>query len=195
MRKPRKVDMNEVVEDHIKAQLDPGFIEPTAEDILAMEEAYRAAMANDPFVKKVQETLEFLPEEQIAPQVDGPVYDITEMFEIPKDKNFDQRRARDGRVITRDGEHTWKYGEGLAIAKLEDYIRSTYKGHYAAGGREDIQAFDAILAAGHGIGFCVGDIIKYSMRLGKKDGWNRKDVMKMLHYSILLLHAMEKEGK
>ena len=42
--------------------------------------------------------------------------------------------------------------------------------------------------SGHGDGFCIGNIIKYAQRYGKKDGYNRKDLLKVLHYGIMALH-------
>jgi hypothetical protein len=42
--------------------------------------------------------------------------------------------------------------------------------------------------SGHGEGFCIGNIMKYVQRYGKKDGYNRKDLMKVLHYTIMALH-------
>ena len=39
------------------------------------------------------------------------------------------------------------------------------------------------------MGFCIGNILKYAQRYGKKDGTNRKDLMKVLHYAIIALHV------
>ena len=39
----------------------------------------------------------------------------------------------------------------------------------------------------HGEGFCIGNIIKYAQRYGKKDGYNEKDLLKIVHYAIILL--------
>jgi hypothetical protein len=50
-----------------------------------------------------------------------------------------------------------------------------------------------VIDAGHGVGFCVGNIIKYAQRYGKKGGYNRKDLMKIIHYAIFLLHTHDKE--
>ena len=32
---------------------------------------------------------------------------------------------------------------------------------------------------------CMGTLMKYAMRFGKKDGKNPKDLMKLIHYAIL----------
>jgi len=42
--------------------------------------------------------------------------------------------------------------------------------------------------SGHGEGFCIGNILKYSQRYGKKDGKNRNDLLKVIHYGIMALH-------
>ena len=48
---------------------------------------------------------------------------------------------------------------------------------------------------GHGEGFCMGNILKYAQRYGRKNGHNRADLMKILHYGIIMLHIHDnKEG-
>jgi hypothetical protein len=37
-------------------------------------------------------------------------------------------------------------------------------------------------------GFCQANILKYGSRYGNKDGRNTKDLMKVIHYAMLLLH-------
>ena len=66
------------------------------------------------------------------------------------------------------------------------YVDRTYDQHYANG---KYQATDIILDTGHGEGFCIGNILKYAQRYGKKDGYNRKDLLKVLHYGIIALHV------
>jgi hypothetical protein len=34
----------------------------------------------------------------------------------------------------------------------------------------------------------MGNILKYAQRYGKKDGKNRKDLMKVIHYAIIQLY-------
>jgi len=50
-----------------------------------------------------------------------------------------------------------------------------------------------IFSAGHGIGFCAGDVLKYAARYGKKKGYNREDILKALHYALLLLYRHDIE--
>jgi hypothetical protein len=84
----------------------------------------------------------------------------------------------------------YKFNEDELIKELQQYIDNTYKQHYA---RDQFQATEFIVDSGHGEGFCIGNILKYAQRYGKKDGFNRKDLMKVLHYAIMALHVHDTE--
>jgi hypothetical protein len=79
----------------------------------------------------------------------------------------------------------YKYSEDRLLEELRIYIDNTYEGHYS---QNQFQATEFIMDSGHGDGFCIGNIIKYAQRYGKKDGYNRKDLLKVLHYGIMALH-------
>ena len=79
----------------------------------------------------------------------------------------------------------YKYSEDRIINELKKYIDDTYGEHYS---QNKFQATEFIMDSGHGEGFCIGNIMKYSQRYGKKDGYNRKDLLKVLHYGIMALH-------
>ena len=79
----------------------------------------------------------------------------------------------------------YKFNEGAIIAEVKKYVDSTYEEHYA---RTKFQATEFILDGGHGDGFCIGNIMKYAQRYGKKDGYNRKDLLKIIHYAIIAIH-------
>ena len=52
-----------------------------------------------------------------------------------------------------------------------------------------------IIDAGHGEGFCMGNIMKYAVRCGKKDGTDAEmDLLKIIHYAIIAIHLNDKEG-
>lgn len=87
----------------------------------------------------------------------------------------------------------FKYNEDNLIKELQDYVESTYNQHYAKG---KYQATDVILDAGHGEGFCIGNIIKYAKRYGKKGTSedHRKDLMKVLHYALIMLHVHDSKS-
>ena len=74
------------------------------------------------------------------------------------------------------------------LIKLQAYVDSTYEQHYST---DKIQATEFIIDSGHGEGFCIGNIIKYAKRYGKKAGRNELDLLKIIHYSIILLGSDE----
>lgn len=84
----------------------------------------------------------------------------------------------------------YKYNEGQLIADLQEYVDSTYGEHYSV---NKFQATEFIIDGGHGEGFCIGNIMKYAQRYGKKEGYNRKDLMKVLHYALIALHVHDLE--
>ena len=79
----------------------------------------------------------------------------------------------------------YKYSEDKILDELRTYINGTYNAHYS---HNKFQATEFIMDSGHGEGFCIGNILKYSQRYGKKDGKNRKDLLKVIHYGIMALH-------
>ena len=85
----------------------------------------------------------------------------------------------------------YKYSEDKALAELKDYIDGTYDQHYS---KNKFQATEFIIDGGHGEGFCIGNIMKYAQRYGKKDGKNRKDLLKVIHYGIIALHINDMEN-
>ena len=86
----------------------------------------------------------------------------------------------------------YNFNESELVEELKKYIYDTYGKHYATG---KYQATDMIIDSGHGIGFCMGNIMKYAKRYGQKEGYNRKDIMKILHYAIILLYVHDEEYK
>jgi hypothetical protein len=82
----------------------------------------------------------------------------------------------------------YRYNEDYWLERLKEYIDSTYEKHYAEG---EIQASEFIQSSGHGLGFFMGNIIKYADRYGKKEGFNELDLFKVLHYAIMALNHQE----
>jgi hypothetical protein len=80
----------------------------------------------------------------------------------------------------------FRYDEDKYLKELYKYIEGTYSQHYST---NKYQATEFIIDAGHGDGFCIGNILKYAQRYGKKDGFNRADLLKVLHYAIIQLHV------
>jgi hypothetical protein len=65
----------------------------------------------------------------------------------------------------------YKYNEGTTLVELQKYIDSTYDEHYS---KNKFQATEFIIDGGHGEGFCIGNIMKYAQRYGKK-GWKEQE--------------------
>ena len=80
----------------------------------------------------------------------------------------------------------YKFNEKELIDELQRYVDSTYSQHYSNG---RIQSTEFIEDSGHGIGFTIGNILKYSQRYGKKGdpSDHRKDLIKVIHYGIIAL--------
>ena len=79
----------------------------------------------------------------------------------------------------------YKFNEGQIIKELKQYVDKTYESHYANGVKR--QATEIIIDQGHGTGFCMGNILKYAQRYGKKEGHNKNDLLKVIHYAIIQL--------
>ena len=80
----------------------------------------------------------------------------------------------------------YKYNEDNLVLEIVNYINKTYQQHYS---QNKFQATEFIIDSGHGEGFCIGNILKYAQRYGKKNGYNRKDLLKVVHYAIMALHV------
>ena len=88
----------------------------------------------------------------------------------------------------------WKYNEEEIVKELLDYIRGTYKQHYAAND-QNLQTLDFIEAAHNDGEACSRDnIMKYVSRYDKK-GTPRRDILKILHYAVLLMYFNDKNAK
>ncbi len=112
----------------------------------------------------------------------GSVSDDTISFETPVSiPDFPTTRPR------------WKYGEEEILKELSDYISGTYNQHYSAG-TDKVQTLDLIEACGDGESFCRSNILKYASRYDKK-GTARRDIMKILHYAVLLMYFNDKNAQ
>jgi len=81
---------------------------------------------------------------------------------------------------------TRKYKEDESIKALQDYISTTYGGHYTSD-NNNVQTLDLIESVGDAEAFCRSNAIKYLSRYDKK-GQAKRDILKALHYSLLLYH-------
>ena len=87
----------------------------------------------------------------------------------------------------------FKYSEERILKELTDYISATYNQHYSSGD-DKVQTLDLIEACGDGEAFCRSNILKYASRYDKK-GTARRDIMKILHYAVLLMHFNDKNAQ
>lgn len=86
----------------------------------------------------------------------------------------------------------YKYNEGDLLRQVTEYVNSTYDEHYS---QNKFQATEFIIDGGHGVGFTIGNIMKYAQRYSHKgtpEDW-RKDLMKVIHYAIIALYVHDKE--
>jgi len=83
-----------------------------------------------------------------------------------------------------------KYGEDEILQKASDYINSTYSSHYTNEG-SNIQTLDLIESVGDAEAFCRSNAIKYLSRYDKK-GRPQHDILKAIHYCVLLYHFTSK---
>ena len=79
-----------------------------------------------------------------------------------------------------------KYKEDESIRALQDYISTTYGGHYTSK-ENNVQTLDLIESVGDAESFCRSNAIKYLSRYDKK-GQAKRDILKALHYTLLLYH-------
>ena len=98
-----------------------------------------------------------------------------------------------GDGIKKTGEpmaHYFKYHEEEILKDIQEYVSQTYQGHYTGKSHEyrNVQTIDLMASKELGAGFCQANILKYGSRYGNKDGKNKKDLMKVIHYALLLLH-------
>ena len=84
-----------------------------------------------------------------------------------------------------------KYSEKKILDEVGSYISSTYQGHYSVG---NVQTLDLIDSVGDAEAFCRSNVLKYASRYDRK-GTSRKDILKIIHYGILLLHFNDKTAR
>ena len=93
-------------------------------------------------------------------------------------------------IMNESVNHLWKYNEDKILKDIQDYVTGTYKSHYCGqeANYKDIQTIDLMAAKELAANFCQANILKYGSRYGSKDGRNKIDLLKVIHYAMLLLH-------
>ncbi len=82
-------------------------------------------------------------------------------------------------------EINYRYSEGQSLKEIIEYINSTYEQHYV--NKDKSQLLDMFTNEDNEA-FCKVNASKYISRFGKKEGKNKKDLLKAAHYIILLMH-------
>ena len=87
-----------------------------------------------------------------------------------------------------------KYNEEQILKEVIKYIKSTYNQHYSTDGK-GLQAMDIFRHLNTDKDFCHSNAIKYLIRYGKKQGKNEKDLIKAIHYIVLLISSERDTSK
>ena len=85
----------------------------------------------------------------------------------------------------------WKYDELDNLKEVEEYIEKTYNQHYVGADDNGTQIQDLLNSIGVAEHFCQGNAMKYIARYGRKKGKNKLDLLKAMHYILLLMHFSE----
>ena len=88
----------------------------------------------------------------------------------------------------------FRYNEPKLVQELMEYIEDTYDQHYS---QNKFQTTEFVIDSGHGMGFALGNVLKYAQRYGKKGTVEdaRKDLLKVLHYAIIALYVHDENNK
>ena len=90
-------------------------------------------------------------------------------------------------------EKMMKYKEDKILNEILEYIKCTYSKHYSTT-KEGFQVQDLLRHLDIDKDFSLSNAIKYHMRYGKKEGKNKLDLYKAVHYIVLLISS-EQNGK
>lgn len=90
-------------------------------------------------------------------------------------------------VVRESTNGFWKYEEDITLKEIQDYLSGTYKSHYTSQ-ESKTQTLDLIESIGDAEAFCRSNAIKYLSRFGKKNGKSKLDILKAIHYCVLLYH-------
>lgn len=181
------MEMNEVKDSYFEHRNDYEDIETAA---AGFRELKVDAVARPAYPEDGPDAAPF-PELNLPPDYMGdilPDYGIPELgLKNPYHYGKDHPQVKAGQ------EHLdipYLFQESRYIQEAWTHIDGTYSTHYAG----SIQPTQVIIDAGHGTGFNIGNIIKYAKRYGKKEGYNRKDLLKIIHYAVMQLYVHDKEG-
>ena len=90
------------------------------------------------------------------------------------------------RELYKSPDTSKKYQEDIGLKDLEEYVDTTYEGHYTSNDN-NVQTLDIIESVGDAKSFCRSNAIKYLTRYEKK-GQAKRDILKAAHYCLLLYY-------
>jgi hypothetical protein len=114
--------------------------------------------------------------------MDG-IYSVKDEY---KNKSQDTIRFHISNPVTNQNGF-WKYKEDKTLKELEEYLQSTYNSHYTSE-QSKTQTLDLIESIGDAEPFSRSNAIKYLSRFGRKNGKSKLDLLKAMHYCVLLYH-------
>jgi hypothetical protein len=88
----------------------------------------------------------------------------------------------------------FRFDEDVNFQKVIDYVSGTYGEHYAheVNGK-NIQVIDMWEGLGSLMTTSRDTSLKYISRFGRKNGYNEKDLLKAIHYILLMMYAAREE--
>ena len=112
---------------------------------------------------------------------------ITEIRDLFNERMFNDDEHYSTVIINKD-KPSYKYNEDKILDDLRGYLSSTYTEHYQSDDKS-IECFDAWIALGDPVPTFRNTALKYIWRYGKKNGSNKKDLLKAMHYIMMCLHV------
>lgn len=87
-------------------------------------------------------------------------------------------------------EPNWQFEEPRVLKELEEHLKGTYGEHYV--GVDDLQTAHVFESLGTMGTTARDNAIKYLMRYGRKDGYNKKDLLKAMHMISWMIYYGDK---
>ena len=156
---------------------------------------YRYERGTDPLKRElyIPDSEEPLKQNYLADNDDNAAHHFSSYEEL----NLNMWADLDNEEIAKMTDSRNKYHEEEILKDVEEYVSRTYNGHYTGTKHEyrNVQTIDLMASRDLASDFCQANILKYGSRYGSKDGRNKKDLLKVIHYAMLLLHFDEHYGK
>ena len=86
-----------------------------------------------------------------------------------------------------------KYNEDEFLNEALEYIKGTYTQHYVSGSDKDLQLIDLWAARNSAMETSLNTAMKYILRYGKKNGYNKLDLLKAIHYITFVYYFTPKD--